>query len=241
MHDRPLDFVTASFDEPTPAANTAAALSLIKQQSPLSAVGIELKSSFLSNRASSTALIDQCQTLRAQNLLDVLVLAANPYTNYIVKPLLSWAVTQGVVTIAHDIFRGHPKSPGLFLPPSVSRQRRLPTAVPAMEEAIEQFKKCLDSCVRMEKTYVEKVASLLLQLPSSAVAPEQRPPGPGAAQADLPRVHSGELPAPDPLPRGVGPHQRQPGEFLSLPAPPHGPSDRSQVREGHQRLREAQR
>jgi hypothetical protein len=201
MHDRPLDFVTASFDEQAspPAVATATALSLIKQQNPLSAVGIELRTSLLANTASSAALIDMCQSLRAQKLLDVLVLAANPYTNYIVKPLLSWATAQGVVTIAHDIFRGHPQSPGLFLPPSVSRQRRAPTVVPAMEEAIEQFKKSLDSCVRMEKIFVEKVLlscpSLSMDLISSpsrpAVAPEQKPPGAGAAQADIPRVHSG--------------------------------------------------
>lgn len=159
MQERPLDFVTASFDEqtaPSPDA-TATALSAIKQQNPLAAVGIELRTPLLSSTASSSALIDQCRALRDQNLLDVLVLAANPFTDQIIKPLLSWATTEGVVTMAHDIFRGHPKSPGLFLPPSISRQRRLPPAVPAMDDAIEHFKKCLDSCVRMEKIYVEKV------------------------------------------------------------------------------------
>jgi hypothetical protein len=168
MFDRPLDFITSTFDETSPAT-----LYQLKQQHPLASLGVELGTTLLSSFVSSTSLIEQLQSLRAMNLLDVVVIAANPFTNYLLPPILSWARAQNITTIAHDIFRGHPRSPGLFLPPSVSRQRG-PSANASVkiDEALDQFRQCLDSCVQMEKTFVEKVSRLpsphrhsLVQLP----------------------------------------------------------------------------
>jgi hypothetical protein len=156
MFDRPLDFVTSAFDETAPAT-----LSRLRQQHPATSLGVELGTSLLSSGSSPYGLIDQLQSLRAKNLLDVVVIAANPYTSETLAPILSWTRAQNITTIAQDIFRGHPRSPGLFLPPSVSRQRESSAnATVTIDQALDQFRKCLDSCVQMEKTFVGKVTSL---------------------------------------------------------------------------------
>lgn len=152
MLDRPLDFVTTFLND-----HTHRTLEQLKPHSPSTLVGLEVNTALLSSTVSSSLLIDQISSIRSHNLVDILVVSANPYTNYIVQPLISWAKSEGIITIANDIFRGHPKSPGLYLSPSVSRQRKsLVTSMP-IAEGMEQFRKCLESCVQMEKTYVEKV------------------------------------------------------------------------------------
>lgn len=157
MNGRPLHFITTSLDNQT--SNILEKSKIINSDSKTQ-TGVELDTTFLINSKSSNQIIEQLEQIKSNQLLDILVLSSNPFTNHLIHPLLSWGKSNNITTIANDIFRGHPRSPGLFLPASVSRQRNSNFQITQIDEAIKIFHQCLEACVKIEKNYVNNVIHL---------------------------------------------------------------------------------
>lgn len=138
------------------------------------AVGIELNTELLhsietdstdSDHPTSAAnkLATLLHSLYANAGLNVLVIAINSYT-YTAASHISLKCRQlstqcsrnkdsaPISIVAVDIFRAHPRRPGLFCCEDIS-------VLPSLSVAVDELKRSMDSCMALERQYIEKVCN----------------------------------------------------------------------------------
>ena len=161
---RPLDFVTVPVDifaDDTKCSSVLEQLSNLKQTHSTTKIGIEV-----TNRTLQDSLPDQVTSwldaAHHKKSCEMVMFAANSFTRKGSICILEWCTQQGIPSIAADILRAHPLSPGALLDPSVHTTTMSTDRLPLlpMEEAIAQLKICFDACIRIERTFLEKVCWL---------------------------------------------------------------------------------